>query len=149
MTDYTPPPGSIPARVIEHLTANGGTLDKLQIVTLTDCSAANVSHLLGKAVRARFLKRDRATVADGRRYVWMLGDRTPGGASSGTTTNAASDEPPLQIVTYDDGDVCVAGYAEAETGGAIFTRAQLQYLVARLTRPHVVLPDSIPQHSGV
>lgn len=50
----------------------------------------------------------------------------------------ATDAPPLNVVMYNDGDVAVKGHMVSDDGAtAVYSRAQLTYLVQQVTRPFV------------
>lgn len=56
MTEYTPAPDSLAARVIKHLTNNGGTLTPNEIIATLDARRGSVSNLLKPAVQAGALQ---------------------------------------------------------------------------------------------
>jgi hypothetical protein len=137
-----PAPNTIAGKVIKHLQeANDGrAVDAAQVAKLTGCSLTNVSTNLRAAADDGFLSQARAAGTDGRKYVWSLGPKAGGSATTSKprkTKGKSKDEPPLDISTYEDGDVLVIGGREAETGGTLYTLEEISYLVQRMTMPHL------------
>jgi hypothetical protein len=121
---YTPRTGTLAARLIAHLTEAGvSTMSSAEIGQQFDV-ASGVSTMLSKAVDAGLLIAEKGA---GGRMEYSLPEPPP--------------EPggELQIALYHDGDVGVKGGVEGEDGSVLYTKAQIEQLLRRVTAPHIVL----------
>lgn len=129
-TSYTPRPGSVPARVIEHLQKNGGTLNAQQIERLCKTTANNVTILLKLATQHGLLHRTRAITA-GRVYQWSLPDDAVAGtlavvARGGTANRAAADPSDQLVITaWPDGEITLKGFTPNEDDGITLSPSQI------------------------
>jgi hypothetical protein len=135
MNNYQPRQGSLGARVIEHLRIHGGRIKPAEITLIF--SAKNIANNLAGAIEHGALIRhgNAASTAYG------LPPDEAAQVASVAEPDDAQDKPdqPLEIVMYGDGDVAVKGHAvsEHDADTAVFSSAQLAFLVRRLTQPFV------------
>lgn len=86
-------------------------------------------------MRAGYLPREGTIPArviahqDGHSYVFSLPE----------PTTASEPGDALQIASYSDGDVSVAGGVPCEDGAVMYSRSQIEQLVRHVTAPHIVL----------
>lgn len=129
-TVYTPRQGSLAHHVIEYLASYGGTLSSPEIAEKFECNSTSVATSLRKAVDADLLHFEK----HGNTHVYSV----PG------SPEPALAEGPLQIASYSDGDVSVAGGAATQDGGVMYTKAQIEQLVRHVTTPHTTLGANAP-----
>ncbi len=127
---YQPRPGSVLTKVLDYLAANPqATLTKEDIAAAYGCASVSVAALLRPAIKAGLITVRREGLAS----IYGLG---------AGTAPTAEPEPagPLQIATWNDGDVLVKGHIENVDGTITFSRAQIQQLITHVTTPHIALP---------
>jgi transposase-like protein len=129
-----PAPHTIAAKVIAHLEEKGGRLNREQIAKKFEVAKPqNVPVALRQWIEAGLL----ATEREGKTTWYSLGVPTV------EETEAAKSEP-LTIGKWNDGDVTVRGGMQQEDGSVLYSRTQVQQLLADLTQPHLILPAPIP-----
>jgi len=115
LTSYAPRAGTIPARVIQHLTAKGGKINAAQIAQLFGANPASVATLLKLSVEAGLLNASKAGVA----YEWSLPD--------GVVTQSAMADPADQLVitAWPDGEITLKGYTPNADDGITLSPGQI------------------------
>lgn len=125
---YVPRKGTMTAKIVDYLTEHPDEeLDRDEIAAkFKDVSAVSVTSLLNNAAKRGVLR------------VQMRGMRNAYSAPGPAEPEEPSDGK-LQIATYSDGDVSVHGGQLCDDGQVMYTRVQIEQLIARVTTPHITL----------
>lgn len=119
---YTPKPGTIPARVIEHL-QDADPLSTQELNQLVGLTTGSITNYMGAALKAGLVKTGKL----GNTLLWSLGDGTP--AEPSGDLEASEETEPFNAARYMDGDLVIMGEGVEPVEGGFLVRA---HCVAKL-----------------